>query len=150
MLNFGLSEFLIIALLSLVVVGPERLPTMVRFLGRQYGKLMRASRELRRAFILEADRIEAEERAELLQQRKKEALERINALPSQDDSLEQESIPQGTGTFIPFSTPPSNPFSGKDDEKEEQAGQNPSQSSTREEETIDGQDSHDTVDDAQS
>ena len=78
MLNFGLSEFLIIALLSLVVVGPERLPTMVRFLGRQYGKLMRASRELRRAFILEADRIEAEERAEILQQRKKEFKWQLN------------------------------------------------------------------------
>lgn len=80
---------------------------MVRFLGRQYGKLMRASRELRRAFILEADRIESEERAELLQQRKKEALERLN---SQDPNEEQESIPQGTGTFIPFADPQPSPF----------------------------------------
>ena len=103
MLNFGFSEILIIALLALVVVGPERLPTMVRFLGRQYGKLMRASRELRRAFILEADRIEAEERAELLKQRKKEALERLQ---NDDDTKEDtQSVPLNEGTYIPFANP---------------------------------------------
>ncbi len=39
MLNFGLGEMLLIAAVALIFVGPERLPTMLRFLGKQYGKL---------------------------------------------------------------------------------------------------------------
>jgi len=67
MLNFGFLEILIVVVLALVVVGPERLPIVVRYLGRQYGKLLRASQELRRAFVLEAERVDAEERQKQLQ-----------------------------------------------------------------------------------
>lgn len=73
MLNFGIFEIVIICALALIFVGPERLPTMVRFLGRQYGKLMRASDELRRAFVLEAEREDAERRAAALRKRREEA-----------------------------------------------------------------------------
>jgi len=75
-LNFGLFEIVIIMGLALVVVGPDRLPVMVRFLGRQYGKLVRASDELKRAFMMEADRADAEKRAEALRQRRAEARKR--------------------------------------------------------------------------
>ncbi len=80
MLNFGISEVLLIAVIALVFVGPERLPEMVRFLGRQYGKLMRASNELRRAFVLETDRADLDKRNADLRRRRKEALERARAL----------------------------------------------------------------------
>ena len=79
MLNFGFGEILLILALALVVVGPDRLPEMVRFLGRQYGKLMRASNELRQAFVLEAERSEAERRADLLKQRREAARARAQA-----------------------------------------------------------------------
>jgi len=71
MLNMGLSEILLIAVLAIVVVGPDRLPEMMRFLGRNYGKLRRASNELRRAFQLEVDRVDAEARAAEIQGRRK-------------------------------------------------------------------------------
>ena len=48
MLNLGLTEIIVVLVVAIVVVGPERLPTVVRWLGRQYGKLMRASDELPR------------------------------------------------------------------------------------------------------
>ena len=86
MLNLGLGEILIFSILALVVVGPERLPTMVRFMGRQYGKLMRASDELRRAFVIEADRADAEARAEVLRQRREEARARIEAARAEASS----------------------------------------------------------------
>lgn len=76
MLNFGLGEIFIVIVLALVFVGPERLPHAVRWLGRQYGKLMRASDELRRAFVLEADRMDAEQRTEDLRKRREEARQR--------------------------------------------------------------------------
>ena len=70
MLNIGLTEMMFVAILALVVVGPDRLPEMMRFLGRSYGKLRRASNELRRAFQLEVDRAEAEARAAEIQARR--------------------------------------------------------------------------------
>ena len=76
MLNLGFTELMVILVLAIVVVGPDRLPEMVRFLGRQYGKLMRTSDELRRAFVLEADRAEAEKRADALRARREEARKR--------------------------------------------------------------------------
>ena len=79
MLNLGLTEIMVIFVVAIVVVGPERLPNVVRWLGRQYGKLMRASDELRRAFVLEADRVDAEARADVLRQRREEARARIEA-----------------------------------------------------------------------
>ena len=86
MLNLGLTEILVVFVVAIVVVGPERLPTVVRWLGRQYGKLMRASDELRRAFVLEADRADAEARAEVLRQRREEARARIEAARAEASS----------------------------------------------------------------
>jgi sec-independent protein translocase protein TatB len=77
MLNFGFGEILIVLVLAIVVVGPERLPTMLRFMGRQYGKLMRASNELRRAFMLEADRTDSATRTRELKDRRERARQRI-------------------------------------------------------------------------
>jgi sec-independent protein translocase protein TatB len=77
MLNLGITEIILILVVGIVVVGPERLPNVVRWLGRQYGKLMRASDELRRAFVLEADRAEADARSEDLLKRRDEARQRI-------------------------------------------------------------------------
>jgi sec-independent protein translocase protein TatB len=76
MLNFGFGEIVLIMVLAIVVVGPERLPEMLRFLGKQYGKVMRASNDLRRAFMLEADRADAEKRAALLRERREQARQR--------------------------------------------------------------------------
>ena len=75
MLGLGLGEILLLAVLVIVVVGPERLPYMVRGAGRMYGQVRRASDELRRAFVLEADRADAEERYQKLEERRKRAME---------------------------------------------------------------------------
>jgi len=79
MLNLGLTEIIVVLIVAIVVVGPERLPKVVRWLGRQYGKLMRSSDELRKAFVIEADRAEAEVRAADLRKRRDEARARIEA-----------------------------------------------------------------------
>ena len=91
---------MVIVLLTIVVVGPEDIPKMMRYLGRQYGKIMRASEELRRAFMVEADRADAEARAEELKKRreiaKKRAEEmRAKALASRDAEVEAP-VPRGT------------------------------------------------------
>ena len=75
MLSIGLSEILLIAVVAIVIVGPERLPHVMRELGRYYGQLRRAADELRRAFVLEADRQDAEDRYAKLQARRRVAVE---------------------------------------------------------------------------
>lgn len=72
MFSLGVAEIVVIATIALVFVGPENLPGIIRDLGRQYGKLRRAADELRRAFVLEADRQDADDRYERLKQRREE------------------------------------------------------------------------------
>ena len=93
MLNFGFGEILIVAVLAIVVVGPDRLPEMLRFLGKQYGKVMRTSNELRRAFMLEADREEAAERAKALRARREQARKRADE--ARQRALERARLSQG-------------------------------------------------------
>ena len=41
MFDFGFSKLLILAIIALVVIGPERLPRVARTLGHLYGRLQR-------------------------------------------------------------------------------------------------------------
>ncbi len=93
MLNLGLTEIIVVLIVAIVVVGPERLPKVVRWLGRQYGKLMRSSDELRKAFVIEADRAEAEVRAADLRKRRDEARARIEAARAAASSNDPQPRP---------------------------------------------------------
>lgn len=75
MFGLGLGEILIIGLVVLLVVGPDQLPGFMRTIGRYYGQLRRQADDLRRAFTLEADRMDAEERYAKLQERRRQAEE---------------------------------------------------------------------------
>ena len=115
MLNFGLGEILIVGVFVLLFVGPDRLPSMLRFLGRQYGKLRNANNELRRAFTIEADRAEAEARAERLRERREEArrkheelLSRARAEAAKEQSSEESenvAVPIAAEGIIPDQRP---------------------------------------------
>lgn len=70
MLGLGFSEILMVGAVLLVVVGPDRLPQVFRELGRIYGQVRRASDDLRRAFVLEADRQDASGRMQELEARR--------------------------------------------------------------------------------
>ncbi|MAK61821.1 MAG: twin-arginine translocase subunit TatB [Ponticaulis sp.] len=48
--QFGISEFLLIAILALIVVGPKDLPLMMRRLGQWVGQAKRMANEFRGAF----------------------------------------------------------------------------------------------------
>lgn len=93
MLGFGFGEIALIVVLVIVVVGPERLPYLIRSAGRMYGQVRRASDELRRAFVLEADRADAEERYRKLEERRKQALEsRRKAAENNPTGVAQPSL----------------------------------------------------------
>ena len=73
--SLGILELLVVAVVLLVFIGPERLPHATRWLGRAYGQMRRAADELRRALVMEADRLDEEERLRDLRARRLEAEE---------------------------------------------------------------------------
>jgi len=97
MLNLGFTEILLAMVVAIVVVGPERLPTLLGWLGRQYGRLMSASEELRQAFVIEAERVEADKRAESLRKRREEARRRIEAARAQAIKDANMPVPRAPG-----------------------------------------------------
>lgn len=113
MANFGLTEMLLVGILVIVFVGPDDLPKLMRTLGRAYGKVRRASDELRRAFTLEVDRVEAESRAEQIRHRRKELLERrrANLEKAQEDGEGVARGDLGPAEEPPAEEPPADPGS---------------------------------------
>ncbi len=58
MFGLGYPEIFVIALVALVVIGPRRLPEMMRQAGRLSYQLRRAANEFRRELELAADKEE--------------------------------------------------------------------------------------------
>ena len=96
MFSLGFGEVLVVGAILLLFVGPERLPQLMRKAGRAYGQLRRASDELRRAFVMEADRIDAALRLKDLEERRTQIAEhREKAMASAGDgSVAQEANAQ--------------------------------------------------------
>ena len=74
MFEVGFTEILMIGLVALLVVGPERLPELVRTTGRWIGRAQRIARELRAELDREIGR---EELNRLQQDLRNTASERI-------------------------------------------------------------------------
>ena len=105
MLNLGLWEMLMVAGVALVFVGPERLPEMLRFLGRTYGKLRAMTYDIRREFTIEVDKAVAEERSRVMQERREEMRRRIEEehrrrAEEAGETLEEEP------EYVPFDADP--------------------------------------------
>ena len=83
MLGLGPGEILLIVLVIIIVVGPDRLPQFLRNAGRIYGQLRRAADEMRRSLVLEADRQDAEQRYQEMKRRREEQLEKTPEVLSQ-------------------------------------------------------------------
>lgn len=73
MLGLGWGEIAIVAVVVLLVVGPDRLPQFARRAGQLYSQLRRTADEMRSALTLEADRQDAEERFKKLKERREKA-----------------------------------------------------------------------------
>ena len=54
MFDIGFWELALIGIVALLVVGPEKMPTMIRTAGQWAGQIQRIARDLRREIDLEA------------------------------------------------------------------------------------------------
>jgi len=80
--QFGFQEFLLIAIVALVVVGPEDLPIMMRKIGQWVGKMRAMARECQTAFDDIAKQAELDELRQEI-----EDLKRNNAIKDAADDL---------------------------------------------------------------
>ncbi len=62
MFGIGMPELIIILVLALIVIGPQKLPEMARSLGKGLGEFKRASNDFRRNMEEEAMAAEVKER----------------------------------------------------------------------------------------
>ena len=104
--SLGLTELLLVGIVILVVLGPERLPQAARKLGQVYAQFRRAADELQQALVLEADRQDEEERLqELRELRMKEA-----------EAHEKAMQAAGEGTFHQPAPKPPEPAAEPDED----------------------------------
>jgi len=61
MFGIGLPELIVIFVLALLVLGPERLPEVARMVGRAYGQLRRASEDFQRTIRQDIAAMERQE-----------------------------------------------------------------------------------------
>jgi sec-independent protein translocase protein TatA len=61
MFGVGFPELVLIMVVALLVLGPQRLPEVARMLGRAYGQLRRASEEFQQTIRQDLAAIEREE-----------------------------------------------------------------------------------------
>ena len=104
-----MGELFVIGLLGLVVVGPERLPEVMRFLGRNYAKLKRATSDLRKAFQFEVDKVQTEHRAEIIRARR-ELLKVKAEADSLKESISASVVRPNTALEPPLALPEPQPL----------------------------------------
>ncbi len=103
MLSLGVGEIVVIAALLVLVVGPERLPHVLRWAGRTYGQIRRTADEMRRALVLEADRQDAEMRyKKLKEERDRLRREREALLRARQQAAERGEPPPDDGEAVPY------------------------------------------------
>ena len=50
MFGIGLSEFIVIVIVALIAIGPDKLPQLARTLGKAFSEFKRAGEEVKKSF----------------------------------------------------------------------------------------------------
>lgn len=91
MFDIGISELLMIAVVALVVIGPERLPGVARNVGRYAGRVQRYVHDIKRDFNRE---VEFEEIRRLQQEMESTVQSMQASVRAVETSLQQEVKPR--------------------------------------------------------
>ncbi len=96
MFDIGFSELLMIAIVALVVIGPERLPGVARNVGRFTGRLQRYVNDIKRDFNreIEFDEIRRlQQEMETTVQTMQEAMRVVESTLQQEVARQQSTLP---------------------------------------------------------
>ena len=101
MFGIGFPELLLIAVIALVVIGPQRLPDLARALGRGFAEFRRATDELKRTFEEETRAARSRElREKLLAEGKISPPGALNPYPTEANAAGENS-PAAAVTSLP-------------------------------------------------
>lgn len=119
MFDIGFSELLVVGVLALIVLGPERLPKAARTLGLLLGRIRRTMSGIQQE-------IEREMHAQELQEKLKDTHHRFMSEEEQAEQLAQErqaqehnDFPQTQPTDENSITPPPSQHNASQDKKED-------------------------------
>lgn len=93
MLNIGMSEILLFAIIALIVLGPDKLPEAARFAGRWYGKIKRTISNVQQDIDRELRMSELHDHMQQELQRIKILEEKMHLQLAQLEQVESPSIP---------------------------------------------------------
>ncbi|GAU09695.1 Sec-independent protein translocase protein TatB [Desulfoplanes formicivorans] len=95
MFGIGTTEVLIILVVALIVIGPNKLPDVARTLGKALGEFKRMSSDVKRTIDLEAER--AEEAAKT-REAEKELYDKQKSASSKAPAAQVEVVDEGKGS----------------------------------------------------
>jgi sec-independent protein translocase protein TatA len=92
MLGIGLPELLLIMVLALLVLGPQRLPEVARLVGRAYAQLRRASEEFQNTIRQDLAVLERQEDAQRNKAIAQELRERFAGLEGLQTTIKEHDV----------------------------------------------------------
>lgn len=92
MFGIGLPELILIGVLGLLVLGPQRLPEVARTVGRLYGQLRRASEDFQRTIRQDLEVLDRQEDAHRNQAVTDEIRERFADLEGVQTAIKEPDV----------------------------------------------------------
>ena len=92
MFGIGLPELMLIMVLALLVLGPQRLPEVARMVGRAYAQLRRASDEFQRTIRQDLAALERQEDANRNQAVAEEIRQRFADLEGVQTTIKERDV----------------------------------------------------------
>ncbi len=92
MFGIGLPELILIFVLALLVLGPQRLPEVARMVGRAYAQLRRASEEFQRTIQRDIAALERQEDANRNKAVAQELRERFADLEAVQTAIKERDV----------------------------------------------------------
>jgi sec-independent protein translocase protein TatA len=92
MLGIGLPELMLIMVLALLVLGPQRLPEVARLVGRAYAQLRRASEEFQNTIRQDLAVLERQEDAQRNKAVAQELRERFADLEGLQTTIKEHDV----------------------------------------------------------
>jgi len=90
MLGIGMPEMILIAVIALIVIGPDKLPGLAKTLGRMFGELKEATNEFKETMEVESKLAEVKKAFEDINE--KEAVDKAEIVHGQEID-KTESVP---------------------------------------------------------
>ena len=84
MFGIGMPELIVIAVIALIVIGPEKLPTVAKTLGRMFGELKKATNEFKETIEVESKLTEVKKAFDDIDINEKEAVDKAEIIHGQE------------------------------------------------------------------